>query len=775
MIRTLTRFLFYIIGCVALILFVSGCRSTKYVPEGEHLLNRVHIKTTSSSDISKLELKSYLRQDANHRIIGMWRLYLGIYNLSGRDDSKGINRWLRRIGEAPVIFDSTLMHRSVEQMELYMHNQGYFLTSVKDTATFSPKKAKVTYTIHPGPRYRINKLFYNIEDPNVAPFVFSDTTRTLLRKDRGFVSDVHNKERERITKNLHNEGFYNFSKEYIYFIADSSLGNYRINDTLVLVSPPENIAGRDEQGNHARYKIGEVYFQVGEDLQMSEDTLSLSSSLDTINYAGYHIMYKNKLAFRPEVLINSNYINPGDFYQIDLVEKTQSLLGGLRLFKYINIQFKERSESVDKDGNYLLDCTIHVVPSAFQSIAFAVEGTNSSGNLGAAGNVKYQHKSIFKGAELFTLSTRLARQNQFVSRGSTNEKFNTLEVGGEGSVVFPSFIVPFRIEKFRQKYNPKTTIALAYSYQERPDYTRTIASTRFGYTWKSGRNSNHSLFPFDFNLVKIPYVDPRFKEQIDQTFLRHTYEDHLILNLNYTYQYNQQEISKRFRPFWYLRYAIESGGNALDLLNPLWRDSKDEEYGTLLGIRYAQYLKSDADVRYHRPLTRRTSVTYRMFAGVGLPYGNLDVLPFEKRYFSGGANSVRAWPVRGLGPGTYNEPSSIFYNQSADIKLEMNVEYRFKLFWLLEGAFFLDAGNIWNIRSNVSLDGGLFEWDKFYKQFAVGTGFGTRLDFNYFIFRVDTGLKLHDPALPEGNRWIPFSRSYTWDDVAFNFAIGYPF
>lgn len=776
MTRTLIRYLFFAFGFMSLVFFVSGCRSTKYVPEGEQLLNRVQIKSTSSSDVSKSQLKSYLRQDANHRILGVWRLYLGIYNLSGRDDSKGINRWLRRIGEAPVLFDSTLIQRSVEQMELFMHNQGYFLTAVKDTATHSSsKKVKVTYTINPGPRYRLNKIFYQIEDSRVEPYVFSDTVRTLLRKDRGFVADLHNRERDRITKNLHNSGFYNFSKEYIYFIADSSIGNHRVNDTLVLVTPPENLAGRDKDGNHARYKIGEVYFQVGEDFQMSDDNFLLESSIDTLNHTGYQIIYRNKLAFKPEVLVNSSYIYPGDFYQIDLVEKTQSLLSGLRLFKYINIQFSERPKSLDSDGNYILDCVIHVVPSSFQSIAFAIEGTNSSGNLGAAGNVKYQHKNIFKGAELLTLNTRLARQNQFVNRGTTNEEFNTLEIGGEASVVFPSFIIPFRIEKFRQKFNPKTTVAIAYNYQERPDYTRTIASSRFGYTWKSGANSNHTLFPLDFNLVKIPYVNPDFKEYIDQTFLRHTYEDHLILNINYTYLYNQQEIGRRFRPFWYFRYGVESGGNLIDLLNPLWQESKSEEYGTLFGIRYAQYIKSDVDIRYHKPLTRNTSMTYRMFAGVGLPYGNLDVLPFEKRYFSGGANSVRAWPVRGLGPGSFNERASSFYNQTADIKLEMNLEYRFKLFWLLEGAFFLDAGNIWSIRPNVSLDGGLFEWDKFYKQFAIGTGFGTRFDFNYFIFRFDTGLKLHDPALQKGDRWIPFSRSYTWDDVAFNFAIGYPF
>ncbi|MGQ1946792.1 translocation and assembly module lipoprotein TamL [Geofilum sp. OHC36d9] len=774
--RTQVRFFLLVSVGIVLMLAFNACNSTKYVPEGERLLRRVSIKT-SSSEISKEDLKLYLRQDGNLRILGIWRLHLGVYNLSGRDESKGFNRWLRRIGEAPVIFDSTLVDRSVEQMSLYMRNQGYYLSEVTDTVIFpSRRKARVVYNIQSGPQYKINNLSYRIEDDSLATFFYRDTTRTLLRKGRGFTSDIHDRERDRITRNLQNKGFYNFSKEYMYFIADSSVGNYRINDTLVLVRPPENVAGRNKNGSHTRYVIGDVYFQVGEDYQMGEDFSSASSALpDTVFLSGFYIVFKDKLDFKPDVLINSSYIYPGDLYQADLVEKTQSLLSGLRIFKYINIRFRELPGVMDENGNHILNCIVQVVPGRYQSVAFELEGTNSSGNLGAAGNVKYQHKNVFNGAEMFTFNTRLSRQNQFVTKSGASEDFNTTEIGGEASVVFPSFILPFKIEKFRQRYNPKTTISMAYNYQERPDYTRTIANMRYGYTWKAHRYSTHSFFPIDFNLVNIPVVDSTFQAAIENTFLKYTYEDHLILNLNYTYLYNQQQIGRRFNPFWYFRYTFESAGNALDIFRPFWEKSSSGDYSTILGIRYAQYVKTDFDLRYHQPINRVTSLTYRLFVGVGLPYGNLDVLPFEKRYFSGGANSIRAWPVRGLGPGTYKETTSAFYNQSADIKLEMNAEYRFPLFWLLEGAFFLDVGNIWSIRSSSSLDGGLFEWDKFYKQLAIGTGFGTRFDFNYFIFRIDTGLKLHDPAAVDGEQWIPVSRRFTWDDVAFNFAIGYPF
>ncbi|WP_062123981.1 translocation and assembly module lipoprotein TamL [Geofilum rubicundum] len=777
MIRGISGLLKVFGGVVLLVGLFSACHTTKFVPENERLLSRVEIKD-DARDVSRDDLKSYLRQQENLRIIGFWKLYLGIYNLSGKDTSKGINRWLRNIGEEPVIFDSTLVDRSVEQMGLFMRNRGYYLSQVKDTTWYpAQKKARVAYHIVSGPRYRLNDVFYRIEDKGLENLVLNDTTNSVLRSGRGFTSELHNQERDRITDLLKDNGYYNFSKAYVYFLADSTIGRHRINDTLVIMRPPENVPGRAANGNHAQYTIRNVYFQVDmdpQDISFSETEEGLSA--DTLMYDGVYILYDKALEFKPDVLTNSNYIVPGDLYQASLVERTQSLLSGLRIFKYINIRFRDVDGQVDEEGRFLLDCVIQVLPGKYQSYSVEVEGTNSSGNLGAAGNFKYQHKNIFRGAELFTLNTRLARQNQFVIRGGDGEQFNTVEMGADASVVFPKFFMPFRIEKFRQRYNPKTTIAVAYNYQRRPDYTRTIANARLGYTWRSSRYSSHSLYPLDFNLVNIPTVSSAFWEYIERNpFLRYTYEDHLIANLNYSYIYNQQQLGGGARDFWFFRFTAESAGNTLDLLAPLWNSGQETDYSTILGIRYAQYFKTDIDLRYHNAIGRFHSITYRFFGGIGIPYGNLNVLPFEKRYFSGGANSIRAWPVRAIGPGTFKDESATFYNQTADIKLEMNVEYRFPLFWLLEGALFVDAGNIWGLREDVSPEGGLFEWDTFYKQLAVGTGFGTRLDFNYFIFRIDTGLKLHDPSAIAGEKWIPFNRKYSWEDVAFNFAIGYPF
>jgi outer membrane protein assembly factor BamA len=752
-----------------LLLFLGSCSSTKFVPEDEHLLTNVKIKN-KARDISREKLKPYVRQHENTKLLGFWKFYLGLYNLSGQDDDKGFNRWLRRIGEEPVIFDPYLVSQSAQQMKLYLNNQGYFQASVNDTVIYHGKqKAKVVYSIDPGDRYYINDVDYRIEDDSIRNEVLADTLETLLREGRPFTVELHERERERINENLRNKGFYKFSEEFIYFLSDTSIGDYRVNDSLIVMSP-EEVLGKK---HHQKYRIDNVLFQVGIGTNelLNEDTVRVTNGFDTLRIEDVYIVYEDELSFKPQLLTSSTYIRSNDYFNAELVDRTHQLLSSLRLFRYINIRFRETGRT-NNNNEPLLDCIISLSPGKPQSFSVDIEGTNSSGNIGAAGSFNYQHKNLFKGGEFFTLNTRLARQNQFVR--SSTEEFNTIEIGGEASIVIPRFWIPLRIQQFRQRYNPKTNLSLAYNYQRRPDYTRTIANARLGYNWRSSRYITHAFYPLEFNLVNIPNLSREFEERISETFLRYTYEDHLIVNMNYSFLFNQQTLGQK-NDFWYFRANLESAGNVLSLLSPLWENGNNGDYSRLLGIRYAQYVKSDIDLRFHNRIDRYTSLVWRFFAGVGVPYGNLNVLPFEKRYFSGGANSIRAWPVRGLGPGSYSEEEFRFYNQTGDMKMEMNLEYRFKLFWLLEGALFVDAGNIWSIRESSSPEGGLFDVRNFYEEIAVGTGIGARFDFNYFIFRFDMGLKTHDPSLPEGERWIPLSRPWRWDDVGFNFAIGYPF
>ncbi|MGQ1891685.1 translocation and assembly module lipoprotein TamL [Thermophagus sp. OGC60D27] len=752
-----------------LLLYLAGCSTTRFVPENEYLLTNVKVKSRVR-DITKEKLKPYVRQTENTKLLGFWKFYLGLYNLSGRNEDKGINRWLRSIGEEPVIFDPYLVTQSARQMKLYLNNQGFFQASVNDTVIYQgKKKAKVIYSINPGLRYYLNDVTYSVEDDSIQDAVLGDTLKTFLRKDQPFTVEIHEKERERISKNLRNSGFYKFSEEFIYFVSDTTIGENLVNDSVIVMTP-EDISG---QKHHQKYRINKVLFQVGigTDEILKEDSGKISSGFDTLKFEGIQIVFDRELPFKPQLLISSSFIKPGDYYHAARVERTHQSLSSLRLFRYINIRFRETGNTNERNEP-LLDCIIGLSPGKPQSFSIDIEGTNSSGNIGAAGSFNYQHKNLLKGGEYFTLNARLARENQFVR--SSSEEFNTLEIGGEASVVVPRFWLPLRAREFRQRYNPKTNISLSYNYQHRPDYTRTFANARLGYNWRSSRYISHSFYPLEFNLVNIPKLSDDFKETIKDTYLEYTYEDHLIVGMNYSFLLNQQTLGQS-SDFWYFRANVESAGNLLSAIMSPWDEGGSDNYAELFGIRYAQYVKSDIDLRFHNRIDKYTSLVWRLFAGVGLPYGNLNVLPFEKKYFSGGANSIRAWPVRSLGPGSYSEKEYRFYNQTGDIKLEMNLEYRFKLFWVLEGALFLDAGNIWGIRESSSPEGGLFEADKFLEQIAVGTGIGARFDFNYFIFRLDMGLKTRDPSLLEGERWIPLNRPWEWTDASFNFAIGYPF
>lgn len=766
---------FKYISCVVVIM-LFGCRSVKYVPEDAFLLNKVEIENEAKG-VSKEELKYYVRQKENVKILGFWRFHLGLYNLSGKDEEKGINKWLRRIGEEPALYDDLLKQKSNEQLKIFLNNKGYFNAEVKDTVIYSSKKkAKVRYIINSGVRYSLNNISYQIEDDSIKRHILNDTINTLLKKGVPFDADLHDNERKRITREMRNKGYYAFRKEYLYFMADSSLGNYRVNDSLIVIKDRIQIAGKpDSVISHLKYKVKDVYFLVGFDPQKAlRNEADYMNQFDTIKYEGFNILYGENLNFKADVLINSNYIVPGEYYNLEAVEKTQSLLSELQLFRFVNIRFKPVVGQFDENGNGLLHCYIQLSSSKAQSYTFEIEGTNSSGNLGAAGSVGYKHKNLLRGGEVFDMRFRTAGENQLM-RDKSN--FQTLEAGGDANLSIPKFMMPFKVENFRKKYNPRTNFSLVYNYQRRPDYTRTIASARIGYSWKSSPLIVHYLAPIDFSVVNVPVIDSVFSSQIENTFLKYSYRDHFISSTSYTFIYSEQPIAgnKNYR---YFQANLQSAGNILNGVSSLINNESEKEYNEIFGIRYAQYLKADVDWRYHINVNKINSFAYRIFMGAGYPYGNLNVLPFEKRYFSGGANSIRAWPVRGLGPGSYVEKTLDYYNQTADIKLEASAEYRFNLFWLLEGAFFIDAGNIWSIRSSgkQELDeDGLFKFDKFYKQIAVGVGAGARLDFNYFVFRLDMGIKARDPSLAAGERWILGVKPIKWDDMAFNFAIGYPF
>lgn len=757
--------------CLSLAGLLTSCGSTKYVPADNYLLDKYTVKSNDSR-ISKDELSGYIRQKPNKKILGL-KFHLSVYNLSGEKDNWW-NRWLRTIGEEPVILDPYQTKKTAAQLELYYRNKGYFNSIVRDSTGYRRKKARVIYELELNDPYRIRSVKYQFEDLGLKDHILADTAASLLKINELFDVDVLSAERERIEKNLKNKGYYNFSKEFIFFEADSANSNRRVDLTLVV----KKYRYFREEGvfveiPHPVYRIGKV--NIISDYNPREalaDSGIYFSGLDSLVTDSILILYRSRLNVKPGVILSSNYVIPGEIYRLNNISQTYRNLSSLQLFRMVAMDFAEEKET-GSDEVRTLNCMIRLTPFTLQSYAVELEGTNSSGNIGGGGNFVYQHRNLFRGAENFDLRFKGAIET--LKKSTTGDFGNMIELGTEASLNIPKFLLPFKTEQFIKKFNPRTTLKLAYNYQRRPDYTRTVANASFGYVWRGNRYLTHIINPIELNLVKIPYKSPDFIDWLEGRYIFYSYQPHLVSVSSYSLVFTNQNLQKN-TDFLYFRLNTESAGNILYGLHQASAAEKVEGSYELFNTEFAQYIRGDIDIRVYNIINPYNSIVYRFFAGAGLPYSNSTALPFEKKYFSGGANSIRAWQVRNLGPGSYRElTSGTYFNQTADIKLEANIEYRFKLFWVLEGALFADAGNIWAINRNDDREGALFKPGEFYKDIALGTGFGTRFDFSFFIFRLDLGIKTHDPSSPPGQKWIPGNRPLRRDDFVLNLGIGYPF
>jgi outer membrane protein assembly factor BamA len=761
---------------IGLIIFLlASCKSTKYVPEESHLLKSYKVKVDKEQVDSK-ELDSYIKPKPNRLILGT-KFYLGLYNLSGEKDS-GWNRWLRKIGESPVLYDDYETERNNKQLRLYMRNKGYHHAEVSDSVRFNKKKAQVSYDIIAGNPYTLRSINYQYEDTSLRSLLAPDSVNSLLKPGDLFDVDDMQAERARIETFLRNRGYFNFNREYIYYEADSSLNNHQVDLTIGVkkyILPSAD--GYYLIVSHRKYKIEEVYIYPGFDPKRAiADNKGYIDGLTSFRYNEFEFRHDDKLKADPGVISQSVFIMPGEAYDAEKVKQSYKHLSSLRIYKLVNIVFEEKDPNDPyMHDDYPLICHIQLSPTTSQSYTVELEGTNSAGNLGVGGNLNYTHRNLFGGAENFT--TRLSGAVETIREIDQQGFGNMIELGLEGRLTFPKFLLPFKTEKFIRKYNPKTSTSIRFNYQHRPDYTRTMFQTTFGYNWTGGDFITHIINPISLNFVKMIDASDEFLEDIKDTYLEFSFEDRLILGTNYSFIYTNQDIQKT-RDFVFFRTNLESAGLLLKGVARAIGTERDSlgRY-IMFGNAFAQYVKGDVEFRYFKILNDKTNLVYRVFLGGAFPYGNSITIPYEKQYFTGGANGIRAWQVRNLGPGSYNifnEPEAPRWpNQTADIKIEGNIEYRFDLFWLLEGALFMDGGNIWSMKKDDDRPGSVFEWNRFYKEFALGAGLGLRMDFSFFVFRFDLGMKVRDPSQPEGSRWVFMNSGYTRPQ--YNIAIGYPF
>jgi outer membrane protein assembly factor BamA len=767
-------------GPVLLLLFpallIASCNPTKYVPAGETLLYETRV-IVNKEDIKKADLMQYVKQKPNKRIFGT-RFHLGLYNLSNLEKEKWPHAWLREIGEEPVIFDLDATTRSRDQIESYIASKGYFDSRVMETTETANRKTKVYYNVDLKKPYIIRDLRYEIEDPLLKPLFYRDTVACLIERGKPYDVDVLQSERSRFERFIKEQGYYSFSSDHIYFNVDSTLGNRQV-DIIYNIRKYQKI---DENNRvtfvpHSVYQVRNVYiypdFVPRDALEGGEE---YRRNLDTTLYEGYYfISTGEKPEIKYNLIIQSLYIKPGSIYGLTKTEDTQSHLLALKTFRLVNIYYNEAIDASEaKNERLTLDCNIQLTLLNQQSFKIELEGTNSAGNLGGALNLIYQHKNLFHGADLFNMKLKGA----YEALSQQNSKLrSTQEFGAETSLRFPKFLVPFlHKDRFIKDYNPSTTLLAAYDYQSMPYYSRRMANATFGYAWNGKYYTTHIVNPIQVNWVDLVSIDSSFQKKIQSSsYLAYSYRDMMIIGGNYSYIFSNQKIQKS-RDYWFVRINAEASGNIPSLVCRLAGLEKTDDTYQILNQPFAQYVRADIDFRYNVMVNSVSSIVYRGFIGAGIPYGNSRAIPFEKQYFGGGANGIRAWQVRSLGPGSYVPDDKNFLNQTADIKIEGNAEYRFKLFWILHGAIFIDAGNIWSYGKDETRPGGQFTFRKFADDIAVGSGAGLRFDFGFVLMRADMGVKLRDPWLTEGSKWILANRDYNFkDDFTLVVGIGYPF
>ena len=745
------------ISILALPVMLAGCSASKYVQEGEYILNKVEVKSDSAA-YDAGALKQYVRQKEKPKLFSLFN---------------------NPFSKKPVVYDELQAQLSCRDLLTAMQNQGFMHAGVSlhteihgeektdSLANKSRKKAPkvdVTYMLHPGEPFYIGKVEYDIEDKNIEQILKLDEPENQkLKPGMRFTVDALDAERKRIANLLLNDGYFRFNKDFIQFSADTIAGQKDIAVTLNLLKYKANSSAPET--DHPRYEIRNINY--------------LSNDSDRIH-------------LRHRVLLNATAMEEGKPYSASALQRTYNNFARLQAVKYTNISFKEvtdaqmdnvsdsksdsKSDSIsDSTVNRLLDCNIQISTNKPSNISFQPEGTNTAGDLGAAASLTYTNRNLFRGSEQLSIELRGAYEAITGLEGYQDQNYQEYSV--EGKVVFPRFMAPFLSKNFRRRQTANSELSVSWDLQNRPEFHRRVFSTAWRYRWTEPRH--HLAWRFDLldlNYVYMPWISETFKrDYLDDAdnrnaILRYNYEDIFIMKMGFGLTYSDEVDA--------FRLNVESSGNLLSAFSKALNFKINSQgQRTFINIAYAQYAKADFDYTHLVRFDDRNVLALHAGIGVAYPYGNSKVLPFEKRYFSGGANSVRGWGVRELGPGGYkgNDGRIDFINQTGDMKLDLNAEYRTPLFWKFEGALFVDAGNIWTLRKYDEQPNGQFKLDKFYKQIAAAYGMGLRLNFDYFILRFDMGMKAINPAYESGDEHWAIIHPKLSRDFAFHFAVGLPF
>lgn len=733
---------------IIIALIVSSCSVSRHIADDELYLRKVVLRSDSKDVADELSLHDVIQQQPNTKWFGA-KIPMRVYSLSGGDSLKRINRFLRKLGEAPVIYSPQSTEQTISQMKQILSNNGYYHSEVSAVQKVKGKTLDLEYDVKLNDRFHVNTINRQIADTVLAASFVTlvDTLKTPFVLGAPLSTNLLADERNRISSILRNNGYYQFNKDNITFLVDTARYSTQA-DVTVNVLP---YLANDCVLLHRQFAIGRINYLPESD---------------------------GKVHFRRSFLMRNNFIRTGSLFCEQNLRQTYTNFTSKNAVAFANIILRERTLTDS------LDVDISIIHSPSYSIGYDIEATNSAGDLGAALSGNISRKNLFRGSE--TLSFKLRGAYEFISglEGYTGNHY--VELGGEIKLSFPNFTLPFVNALWAARANASTELSVQYNLQDRPEFQRRVLTGAWRYRWNGVRSSTtHKLDLLEVNYIYMPRISPKFKhDYIDSigatnAILKYNYENILITKLGYTYYYNslgtqEQTYGKNAFTF---RVNVETSGNVLRGLTSLVNGKRNSsgQY-TFCGIAYAQYFRTDIDFAKSWRIDKNNSLAFHTALGVAVPYGNSSVLPFEKRYFSGGANSLRGWTVRALGPGGFRggDGAVNFINQSGDIKFDASLEYRSHLFWKLNAAVFVDAGNIWTIRSYDDQPEGVFRFSTFWKQIALSYGIGLRLDLGFFILRFDAGMKAINPAY-KGRDHFPIYHPDFSRDFAFHFAIGLPF
>ncbi|MBE6174890.1 MAG: hypothetical protein E7147_05040 [Rikenellaceae bacterium] len=790
------RRVFEILCCVAVALLLSSCNVTKLLPSNDYLLQRVKVEEDREvprrERIKSDEVMRYIRQTPNKHFLGS-DFYVWVYSLAKPEKDNWWNNLKRKIGEEPVLLNMRDTERSVSNLKIYLESRGYYDSGVAyavDT-TYRKRRAKVTYSLRQGRPYYIDNVSYDFRDRFLEPILLPDTVNTLLHKGDIFDISVLDKERERIALYLKDRGYYSFTVNNVEYVADTLGGDHKVGIKVII---KQNLLGYNARGkamydNNIVYRLRNINIVPSYNAVAAKSRENYFDAFDTVDYRGLNILFRGKQPrVREKVLRGAIPLYPNYLYNYSQVNRTYSNLMSMGYFKSARISFKELPDSMAQRGyithiggahssslvNYTregyLDCDIFCTPALRQSVKAELEASTTSSFYGLKAVLGYQNRNIFRGAEMFELTGTAGYEYM---KAPNSKKRHAMEFGLAASLSFPRFL----IANYAMKQNivaPKTKFEISYNYQDRPYYRRGLSSLSWVYSWRNRTSSSFVIRPITINWVDVSYIDQDYFNSLQNQYLKHSFESQLILALSGSYVYNKQYKSAPNNRTT-VRVNGEVAGNLLDGLEHLFSHPNDKGYYEILGIRYSQYVRGDVSASHKVMFGKVTALAARLYAGVGYAYGNSDAIPFDRMFYAGGSNSMRGWAPRTLGPGSSAAPTNVIYpTQLGDMKLEANIEFRFPIWGIFQGATFFDAGNIWYIgRKGVEYpEGSVFSFGEFYKQIALNTGIGLRLDIKFAILRLDWGIRLHDPNQPVGERWI---HNFKWKNTSLNFGVGYPF